>query len=131
MPFALQSIVIKDEWEDDGGMICDFRFVSEWDTTLMFMTAFASDQDFLQIFLSKTPDASEYYSIDAVYRSKLETDLGETDLQVNYTVNGKRHAIIIENKIDAQETINQHGRYILRAEKGKERGNTVIISFLY
>lgn len=122
MPFALQSIVIKDEWEDDGGMICDFRFVSEWDTTLMFMTAFASDQDFLQIFLSKTPDASEYYSIDAVYRSKLETDLGETDLQVNYTVNGKRHASIIENKIDAQETINQHGRYILRAEKGKERG---------
>ena len=72
-------------------MICDFRFISEWDTTLMFMTAFASDQDFLEVFLSKTSDASKPYLIKTVYRSKLETDLGETDLQVNYVAEGKTH----------------------------------------
>ena len=102
-------------------MICDFRIISEWDTTLMFMTAFASDPVFLSLFLSKTTDASKSYEIETVFRSKLETGLGETDLQVDYKVNGEVHALIIENKIDAQETTRQYERYLLRAEKGKER----------
>ena len=101
----------------------DFRVISEWDTTLMFMTVFASDPCFLSIFLSKTGDASKPYLIEAVYRSKFETGLGETDLQVNYSIDGKVHALIIENKIDAQETIRQYERYVQRAEKGKERGD--------
>lgn len=108
-------------------MNCSFRVVSEWDTTTMFMSAFTSNPVFLSLFLLKTIDAGKEYSIETVFRSKLETGLGETDLQVNYIVNpGKTdeetHAILIENKIDALETDNQYARYVLRAEKGVERG---------
>lgn len=61
-------------------MNCSFRIVSEWDTTMMFMSALSSDEGFLRIFLEKTPDAGADYTIKTVYRSKLENNLGETDL---------------------------------------------------
>ena len=102
-------------------MNCDFRIISEWDTTMMFMAALSSDPDFLQLFLSKTPDVNAFYTIETVYRSKLESGLGETDLQVIYKTANETHAILIENKIDASETTRQYERYVLRAQKGQER----------
>lgn len=102
-------------------MDCDFRIISEWDTTMMFMAALSSDPDFLRLFLSKTPDANVSYTIETVYRSKLESGLGETDLQVVYKTGNETHAILVENKIDASETTRQYDRYILRAKKGQER----------
>lgn len=88
----------------------------------MFMSALSSDEGFLRIFLEKTPDAGADYTIKTVYRSKLENNLGETDLQVVYEAAGETHTILIENKIDATETAMQCERYRLRAQKGLERG---------
>ena len=103
-----------------------FRVVSEWDTTTMFMSAFSVYPDFLNVFLDKTKDARKSFAIRNVYRSKIETGLGESDLQIDYAViddnSEEIHSILIENKIDAPETANQYERYKLRAEKGIEKG---------
>ena len=44
-------------------MNCNFRVVSEWDTTTMFMSALTSDPEFFRLFLEKSNDLeSEKFS---------------------------------------------------------------------
>ncbi len=58
----------------------------------MFMAAFSTDTSFFELFLKKTADADKPFIIKSVYRSKLETGAGETDLQVNYKIDNSIHA---------------------------------------
>lgn len=102
--------------------ICKYRNVSERDMDLLFMEAFATDPGFSKLFLSKTPYADLTFSILHAERSKVDNGLGESDLTVIYDIDGKRHALLIEDKIDAVAMPDQHGRYLKRGEKGVAAG---------
>lgn len=103
-------------------MICKYRNISERDMDLLFMEAFATDSDFAAIFINRTGYADQPFLIVHAERSKVDNGLGESDLTVIYEVEGIRHALLIEDKIDAVAMPDQHGRYIKRGNRGVERG---------
>lgn len=102
-------------------MICKYRNVSERDMDMLFMEAFATDPGFAQLFLSDTRQAGKEFTIVSAERSKIDSGLGESDLTIIYEVDERRHALLIEDKIDAVAMPDQHGRYVQRGDKGVER----------
>ena len=57
-----------------------------------------------------------------VIHSKTDATLGESDVVIILDINGKYHAIHIEDKIDALAMPRQHDRYDMRAKKDIEAG---------
>ncbi len=108
--------------------ICKYRNVSERDMDLLFMEAFATDIGFSSLFLNKTALAGKPCKVVHAERSKLDNGLGESDLTVIYEIDGNRHALLIENKIDAIAMPDQHGRYVKRGGKGVENGEYIDFS---
>ncbi len=53
-----------------------------------------------------------------VEQSKMESGLGETDITVICNIDGEKHALLIEDKIDAIALPEQHDRYVKRGQKG-------------
>ena len=100
--------------------VCKYRSVSERDMDLLFMEAFATDHEFSKLFLDKTAFVEKEYTVIQAERSKIDNGLGESDLTVIYEINGLKHALLIEDKIDAIAMPDQHGRYFQRGEKGRE-----------
>jgi hypothetical protein len=85
------------------------------------MEEFVADRDFAQIFLNAVGVDSNYIVSDVIH-SKTDAALGESDVVIILEVNGKRHAIHIEDKIDAIAMPRQHDRYDMRAQKDIEAG---------
>lgn len=102
--------------------ICKYRDVSERDMDLLFMETFATDTDFSDLFLKKTSCSGSPYTILHAERSKVDNGLGESDLTVIYEISGKKHALLIEDKIDAVAMPEQHERYLKRGQKGIKNG---------
>ena len=102
--------------------VCKYRNVSERDMDLLFMEAFATDPDFARLFIEKTDNAGQAFQIVSAERSKVDSGLGESDITVIYETEGKLHALLIEDKIDAIAMPDQHGRYEKRGRKGIEAG---------
>ncbi len=88
----------------------------ERDIDLLIMEEFLSDREFAKIFLSSV-GINEPYNIAEAIHSKTDADLGESDIVFILDINGKRHALHIEDKIDAIAMPKQHDRYALRAQK--------------
>jgi len=88
----------------------------ERDMDLLILEEFVSDPDFVQLFLD-TIGITEHYVIEQAIHSLRDADLGESDIVFILNIDGVRHAIHIEDKIDALAMPDQHDRYILRAEK--------------
>lgn len=103
-------------------MICKYRNVSERDMDLLFMEAFVTDHEFARLFIEQTRYAGQKFAIVHAERSKVDTGLGESDLTIVFEVDNLRHALLIEDKIDAIAMPDQHGRYIKRGEKGMVNG---------
>ena len=97
-------------------MKIQFDTTLERDIDLLIMEEFVSDKDFARIFLDAV-GIREKYSIEEVIRSKTDAELGESDVVVILNINEKRHALHIEDKIDALAMPRQHDRYDLRAQK--------------
>ena len=100
---------------------CVFHNVTERDMDLLFMEAFVCDADFAALFIGKLP-VSQPCSILSVERSRVDKDLGESDLTVVYQCGEQKRALLIEDKIDAVAMPDQHARYIKRGDKGVMAG---------
>lgn len=96
--------------------------VAERDIDLLIVNKFMTDNDFVNSFCSlitnPNPIHTTHLSVEEVYHSQMDND-GESDIVVIINSNGKRIGLFIENKIDADAMPNQHGRYVIRAEKNK------------
>lgn len=88
----------------------------ERDIDLLILEEFISDPEFAKIFLSAV-GINEEYSIEDAIHSKMDAEFGESDIVFIININGKRHALHIEDKIDAIAMQNQSGRYHDRAKK--------------
>lgn len=88
----------------------------ERDIDLLIMEEFISDEAFAKIFLDSVRICDSYVIVEAIH-SKTDADLGESDIVFILNISGKRHALHIEDKIDAIAMPRQHDRYDLRAQK--------------
>lgn len=73
---------------------------------------------------------NEEYIVEDAIHSKRDSEYGESDIVFILNVNGKRHALHIEDKIDAIAMQNQSGRYNYRAEKDIAAGEYDLYSVL-
>lgn len=99
---------------------CKFSDVSERDMDLLFLEEFVCSQPFADIFLSKIGMSGA--RVVEVEQSKVDVEFGESDMTVIVEYNGRRHALLIEDKIDAIAMPNQSGRYQERGKRGIENG---------
>ena len=76
----------------------------------------------LQVGAEKTPYAGKKFKVVDAELSRTELDLGESDITIILEIDGKRVALLIEDKVDAIAMPDQHKRYQLRGEKGQKRG---------
>lgn len=88
----------------------------ERDIDLLILEEFISEPEFAKIFLSAV-DIYDDYTVEQAIHSKTDAEYGESDIVFILNINGKRHALHIEDKIDAIAMQNQSGRYHLRAQK--------------
>lgn len=88
----------------------------ERDIDLLFMEEFISSTAFARLVLDTVGIHSDYEVVSAIH-SKSDALLGESDIVFILSIDGKKHALHIEDKIDAGAMPNQHDRYHLRAQK--------------
>ncbi|MBE6937706.1 MAG: hypothetical protein E7460_04035 [Ruminococcaceae bacterium] len=88
----------------------------ERDIDLLIIEEFISDKEFAKIFLEPI-GIHEQYVIEEIFHSKTETDLGESDIVFVLNIDNKRHALHIEDKINATAMQDQYIRYTFRAQK--------------
>ena len=93
----------------------------ERDVDLLILEEFVSSSYFAQIFLKAVGIEGEYKIAEAIH-SKTDAEFGESDIVFILEINGKRHALHIEDKIDAIAMQNQSGRYHDRAQKDITKG---------
>ena len=93
-----------------------FDTTLERDMDLLIMEEFTCSPQFARIFLDTVGITCDY-TIEQVIHSMRDADLGESDIVFILDIGDKRHAIHIEDKIDALAMPNQSGRYAKRAEK--------------
>lgn len=83
---------------------------------LLIMEEFISEPEFARMLLSAANILGDYTILTAIH-SKTDADLGESDIVFIVNIDGNRHSLHIEDKIDAGAMPNQHDRYHLRAQK--------------
>jgi hypothetical protein len=98
-----------------------FDTTLERDMDLLIMEEFICSPQFAKIFLDAVGIQASY-SIEEVIHSMRDADLGESDIVFILKIGNKRHAIHIEDKVDALAMPNQRGRYSQRAEKDISAG---------
>ena len=76
---------------------------------------------FADIFLSKV--GIKNATVFEAELSKTDTEFGESDITVIFSVGCKKHALLIENKIDAKAMPRQCERYFIRGNNGKANGD--------
>ena len=95
----------------------DFCSVTERDMDTLFLSAFASDETFTKLFLGKTNLQFEKIIVENVILSKTDSD-GESDITVILNIDGKKIALLIEDKINVIAMKEQCNRYSIRGKKG-------------
>ena len=99
---------------------CKFNTITERDMDMLFIQAFLTDPGFKDIFLSKVNKS--VYKVTSAELSKVDAELGETDLTVILEHEKKKTALLIEDIIDAIAMPDQHSRYVMRGNKGIKTG---------
>ena len=92
----------------------------ERDMDLLIIEEFIANTGFAELFLSKI-GIREYILVEAIH-SKRDVEYGESDIVLLLEYQNKRHAIHIEDKIDASAMPNQPERYHSRAQKDISKG---------
>lgn len=98
-----------------------FKDLSERDMDMLFLEEFACSSEFCELFLSKI-GINKDFSLISMEHSKMDYELGESDMTIIFEIEGKRHALLIEDKIDAIAMPNQSARYMKRGDKGIAKG---------
>lgn len=101
-------------------IICRFNDISEKDMDILFLEEFIASEDFADLFLRCTGLRGAH--IIETEHSKVDVEYGESDLTVIVEKNGKRHALLIEDKIDAVAMPEQANRYFERGKLGISEG---------
>ena len=99
----------------------ELKKIHEHDMDLLIMEEFVSDRAFAKIFLDKL-HLSDEYSVCKVVNSLSDAD-GESDITLILQYQGRKVALLLENKIDAQTMPKQSERYHIRGETGRARGD--------
>lgn len=100
---------------------CQFKDVTEKDMDMLFLEEIVSSTDFADIFLSRISLTGAL--VREVEHSKSDVEYGESDMTVIVEYKGLRHALLIEDKIDAVAMPNQCRRYFARGNAGIENGD--------
>lgn len=96
-----------------------FENVYERDIDLLIINSLSKKFGICDLFAEQM--GIEEYRVEEIIHSA--TDLhGESDISVVLSSHGKRHLILIEDKIDAVAQPMQYERYIKRGEKAVENG---------
>ena len=103
-------------------MICKFGNIQERDMDLMFLESFLTDKEFLQLFLNKAEIKGNSIEVLNVALSETDPEYGESDITVILSIDGKKHGLLIEDKINAPAMPEQCERYSKRASKAKNSG---------
>lgn len=93
-----------------------FNDVTERDMDLLFLEEIVSSREFANIFLSKV--GVENAVVIETELSKTAVEFGESDMTILFSIEGRKHAILIEDKIDAIAMPRQCERYFKRGELG-------------
>ena len=80
-----------------------------------------TDDGFLRLFLNKA-DIKGSVEVLNVALSETDPEFGESDITVLLSVDGKKHALLIEDKINAPAMPKQCDRYGERAKKAMDKG---------
>ena len=103
-------------------MTINFRDVRERDMDMLIMEMFIYSESFRNVFIDATQEDSKLelirkkgYKVEKVYHS-LSTHDGESDMVFVLNSNGVRHAIFVEDKVNAVTMEEQSGRYEKRAK---------------
>ena len=99
-----------------------FSYVSERDIDLLIMQELTNPGLFLLFVLNKV-NIKSFNEIYSISHSVMHPTLGESDIVMILNADKHKHAIFIENKIDADAMENQYQRYVLRAEEGIKKGD--------
>lgn len=99
-------------------MEVEFKDVLERDVDFLLMDSFCNTPDFVSVFTKRIGHLEA--KVLRVCHSMTDVELGENDVCVWIEDYGKRYALLIEDKIDAQAQPEQYERYELRASRMKE-----------
>ena len=102
--------------------ICSFGNVQERDMDLMFMESMLTDDGFVWLFLNKAGIVCNSVVVLNVALSETDPEYGESDITVILSIDGKKHGLLIEDKINAPAMPEQCERYSKRADKAKSEG---------
>lgn len=102
--------------------ICNFGNIQERDMDMMFLECLLTDDGFLRLFLRKAEITGTSVEVLNVALSETDPEYGESDITVLLSVDGKKHALLIEDKINAPAMPEQCDRYSKRANKAKIKG---------
>lgn len=94
--------------------------IRERDMDILIMREFYSNRAFADLFLHQL--GIDNYIIASIDHSVMDLALGESDIEIILDVNGKKTALLIENKINADEQPLQYERYVERGEKKMKLG---------
>lgn len=97
-----------------------FNDITERDMDMLFLEEIASSKAFANIFLSKV--GMENGTVIGTELSKTAIEFGESDMTVVLSIENRRHALLIEDKIDAMAMPQQCERYFKRGELGVANG---------
>ena len=101
---------------------CSFSTVRERDMDMLFLESIATDHGFCELVLQQTElYKGKEFKVLNVELSRTELDLGESDITVILEIEGKRVALLIEDKVNAIAMPDQYERYRLRGEKGQKK----------
>lgn len=100
--------------------IVALKKIYEHDMDLLILEEFISSKEFARIFLDKL-QLSDDYTLHKAIHSLSDSD-GESDIVLILQYPGKKVALLIEDKIDAQTMPEQSARYHKRGNSGKLRG---------
>jgi hypothetical protein len=103
-------------------MAYKFGNVRERDIDVLLLNSFSVDKSFLELFTDKLnrEDILSPLLID-VELSKVDVTWGESDVTVIFESNGRKYALLIEDKVGAEAQPDQCERYFKRGELGREK----------
>lgn len=94
----------------------------ERDIDLLVLEEFVSDKQFAMLFL-KAVNVSDDFKVVKAIHSLTDVQYGESDIVFVLQINNKKHALHIENKINAKAQPEQFSRYLKRAQKEQDNGH--------
>lgn len=113
---------LKDVSVMSESTICNFGNIQERDMDMMFLECLLTDDGFLRLFLRKAEITGISVEVLNVALSETDPEYGESDITALLSVDGKKHALLIEDKINAPAMPEQCDRYSKRADKAVGNG---------